>query len=88
MGKEFIQKRKDKSQTLEAYLEEKEKNKKPKNSAPVRLVNIDRRHHFMKPTEKMEKLDVNVAHFMKEIKTLPYSHELDNIGNSECLFLT
>ena len=81
MVKELTVKRTSKNVSLEEYWSEKNKNKKQNGSAPPpRYVNIDKRHHFTKPTEKLEKLDVNVAHYINEIKILPYSHEIDNIG--------
>jgi hypothetical protein len=73
-------KRTNKTVTADKFWEEKNKNKKKEKGPPPRYANVDRRYHFVRPTEKLEKLDVNVAHYMNEINILPYSHEIDNIG--------
>jgi hypothetical protein len=81
MVKFLITKRTNKNLTAEQFWAEKNKNKKGQDQGPPpRYVNIDKRYHFVRPTEKLDKLDVNVAHYINEIKIEPYSQAIDNIG--------
>lgn len=79
-------KRTKKSLTAENYWAEKTKNQKNEDSKPApKKENIDRRYHFVRPSEKMEKMDVNVAHYINEINILPYSHTVDSIGKFQSI---
>jgi len=82
MVKTIATKRTSKNITIEQYLEEKaQKNKNSqKQSHAPRYVNLDRRYRYVRPTQKLKDIDVNVAHYINEIRILPYSHEVDNIG--------
>jgi hypothetical protein len=78
-------KRTNKNVTIQEYNAEKERRKEKfrKNTGPApvtRYVNIDRRFRYLKPTQKLKQIDVNVAHYINEIRTLPYSHDIDSIG--------
>lgn len=85
MVKFIATKRTSKSVTIDTYRAEKDKKKKSSSSSqaqtrPPTYVNIDRRHKYLRPTQKLKELDVNIAHYINEIKVLPYSYEIDQIG--------
>jgi hypothetical protein len=81
MVKFLITKRSSKNLTADQFWDEKNKNKKQTSNGPGhRYVNVDKRYHFVRPTEKLDKLDVNVAHYINEIRIEPFSQSVDNIG--------
>jgi len=84
MVKTIATKRTSKNVTIDQYLQEKaQKNKNSQNkkhSPAPRYENLDRRYRYVRPTQKLKEIDVNVAHYINEIRILPYSHEIDNIG--------
>lgn len=84
MVKFITTKRTSKDVTLEQYQAERAKNKRrPQNgqsTTPQKFINVDRRYRYVRPTQKLQSLDVNVAHYINEIRILPYSVEVDNIG--------
>jgi len=85
MVKFVATKRTNKNVTIEQYNDEKTRlaqargHKKPQG--PPRYTNIDRRHKYVRPTQKIRELDVNIAHYINEIRINPYSEEVDGIGN-------
>ena len=95
MVKFIATKRSSKNTTIEQYNEQKAKLKaenpnrqnKPQQG-PHRYTNIDRRHKYVRPTQKLKEIDVNVAHYINEIRINPYSEEVDGIGNSAQNFTT
>ncbi len=91
MVKTIISKRASKNVTIEQFNEEKSQkrhgNKNHGNSAKPRYVNLDKRYKYVRPTQKLKDIDVNVAHYINEIKILPYSHEIDSIGMNYFLLL-
>lgn len=88
MVKFVATKRSNKNTTIEQYNEQKAKlkaeipNRQNKHQqGPHRYTNIDRRHKFVRSTQKLQEIDVNVAHYINEIRINPYSEEVDGIGN-------
>lgn len=83
MVKHIIQKRNDKTLTIEQYktqLETKKINKKQKVSMKY-TVDISKRHKFKRVKNKVLQIDINLAHKIEEIKVLPDSFLKDQIGS-------
>lgn len=86
MVKNLVIKRTSKNVTIEEFKASKAKNQNDQGpKIPPRYINIDDRHRFVKTKKKYEKIDLNIAHYLKEIKLLPYSYTVDNIGMIHCL---
>ena len=82
MVKIIIPKRTSKNITIEQYEEQKNlnKNQDPLGNLPKKFINIDKRYRYLRPTQKLKQLDLNVAHYLDEVNILPYSHTDKNIG--------
>ena len=87
MVKFILNKRTSKNVSIEQYEKDiaNQKKRGQKASPAPKFMNLDRRYRFLRPTKKLQDLDVNVAHYINEIRILPYSHEIDNIGKPNFL---